>query len=106
MLWLTALALAERVPALVRFATLYRQRTHEGVAFVQVLGILLAVTLLLWLATTLSWRAHGKGGVAPRVVRLTRAATWTGLVLLATAAVIAPSLAGPDCFRTCLPFPQ
>ena len=104
--WVAALVVMAGIPELVREATLYRQGTGEGVVFFQVVLAFGRSLLLLLAAAGLSGLAHGFGGSAPLAVRATRLATWALLALLLVGTVAAPSLAGPDCFRTCAPFPE
>lgn len=105
MLWLAAIALMLRLPSDVRTATLYQQRTHEGVAWFGVGMTFIACGILLLVAAALSSRAHGSGATAPWQVRLVRVLTWGAFSALFFGALVAPGFAGPDCFRTCQPFP-
>ncbi len=105
-LWLLAVAVMVRVPAAVRTAALSAQRTREGVAWAGVGAALVACGVALGVAAVLSSRAHGSAAAAPWQVRLLRALTWTAFAVLVFGALAAPGLAGPDCFRTCQPFPR
>lgn len=104
--WLLAVVLLSGVPAEVREAHLYRLRTNEGLGWLAVGYQLFGGALLLAGAHALSAVAHGSGLTAPRTVRTTRVLTWVGFAALGIATFAVFSSAGPDCFRSCAPFPN
>lgn len=106
LLWLPAVVLLVTIPGKVRFAHLYAQWAKEGIGWFQVFVVLVAVGALLSLATRLSWRAHGKGGQAPRLVRTVRGLTWSAFGALGVGILIVEATWADTCFRTCAPFPH
>jgi hypothetical protein len=94
------------VPPRIRNAHLYRLKTGEGLGWFWLGLTLVAIGLLLALATWLSVLAHGNRHTAARTVIVVRIASWAAYAILFLAAVWIEGTWGRECWRTCAPFPN
>ena len=105
-IWLPTAVWMTSVPARVRDAHLDRLVTGEGLVWFWLSLSLLAMGLLLGLATWLSVLAHGNRRTAARAVVVARVVTWTVYCALLLGAMWIEGTWTRECWRSCAPFPS